>query len=1123
MKNILISCLFICICFSILQASQFDPGEELYTKSSTLNIPPISKTPNIDGIISLDEWDIAAAVTGFHSYSNGQLINNGPVVFLAYNEANIYVLFMTPKPEGRELLGKCIIPDGPTYQDDAVEVFLQTSQNLYQIVVNSIGTVTDLKDNDPKWNGNFITKTSSIDSGKLPNWGLGGAYWFAEMAIPFSQLNTKPDEKQVWGINLAVDRAAPWASLAPLKGTGDFADTSLFSKLHFMSNSDPYAQITSLGNIRFGEFDIRGILFNPGPSAINMNVQFDVRKKGSTVTDDAYRNVVGIIHTENETFSVAPGANIPISIKKSYPETEANQFAFAISSTEPETKKSQDLLTRQGILKIEPPLNLSVGNIPSNNCISLKIDTSGLIEKIKDKCIIKINVQQTNTNVLPEKSFETLPGISETIIDYNILSVGTYRCLVGIHKQDGTVLAQTETTFNKVASPEWLKSSIYDEYGQVDRVPLPWKSVEESNDGKTIQVWGRKMDWETGSILPASITSQNIELLTKPIKFILKINDKDYVIPCQKFAITEKQNKRISLKSEGCIQGLTVSANMWVEYDGFLWVDLTTSGGTINGTARIEIQMPADKATLYQTFNRPQTGWIEDKTIELPWIANESIVNFYHWLGNEDVGLGFTYTSLEHWMPSSENNYATITQSKESVKYTINLIEKPASLANRNFRFGIQATPIKPLPSDYHSMLSDTLNHESWKAWQQIPENIDMLLVWPLETGIMKGLNNPYNVNAESMKASIAKAHEKHVGMVTVAACPQKISPLSEGFDDWLLEWQTIPTSILNWDNVPHYQDCGASYTFRKWLFYGWAIENVKKFNTDGVYFDGWQAGQMGCSNPHHGCGWTDSNGKRKLTVPVLEGREFNQRMILFLEDNVKSEYALAKTAPAREGFPKYHYWIHSWEFVPSVMGFATEWLSGEFAGWPLQGTGMLKPEGTLGGCVGLGLLRTRCLSTNWGVPNMFLPLMWENTENPSTDKQTLNTYAWLLPHGIPLGGNLGYMNHNTTVEISKIFMQFDSRNSEFIPAWKNNPYFSIEKPKIKEVLVATWAHPKKNKVLAVVSNLMVNKTEDITLSWKGLADAKFKNARTGEVIESVDGKICISLKPESFILISAE
>lgn len=1121
-KAYILSLLF-CFFLQISYASQFDPGEELYKKDSLLSIPFISTPPTIDGVISLSEWDSSAAITGFYRYSNGQLMDDSPVAFICYDKTNIYILFITPKPTERNLIAKCSTRDGSTYQDDAVEVFLYTGDNLYQIITNTLGTITDLKNNDPAWNGQFTIAAGTEFTNQLfKKWGLNNLYWFTEMAIPFAQLDSTSEITKDWTINLAIDRASPWASLSPLKGEGNFADIRLFSKLVFLDKYAPYAQITSLGDIKFGDFDIRGTLFNPSSNSVDMHLEFDARKKGSTVTDDAYRNIMGVIHTESTTFSIAPNTNMPINIKKSYPETEINQFAIGLSFSETKTKKMQDLITRQGPLTVEPPLILKIGNVPSKESVMLSIDTTGLKNKIHEEYTIKTTISQKGTVVLPEKTIKTLPGISELHVDYSTLSQGSYDCNVVITTNDGTTLNSAQGTFNKISPPEWLTSTIYDEYGKVDRVPLPWKPVKLTDDGNSIEVWGRKISWNQKSILPSNIKTQDIELLQQPMKLVITVANKKYIVPCQTTSVAEVSEKRISRKSQGSVAGLTVSLDMWIEYDGFLWVDITTSGKDVVGTAQVEVYMPANQTTLYQTFNRPQTGCIGNKLVELPWISNESIINFYHWLGNEDFGLGFTYTSLESWIPASENNYATIYPSKDTVKYTINLIEKPTSLGNRNFRFGIQATPIKPLPSDYHSIMADTLNYEPWKAWQSIPENIDMLLVWPLETGIMKGLNDPYNVNKIAMQDNLAKAHEKHVGLLTVAACPQKISPLSKEFYDWLLEWQTIPASILNWDGIPHYQDCGASYTFRKWLFYGWAIKNVKELGTEGIYFDGWQAGQMGCANPNHGCGWTDSDGKRHLTVPVLAGREFNQRMILFLEDNVKSPYVHAKTASAREGFPQYHYWIHSWEFVPSVMGFATEWLSGEFAGWPLQGTSMLKPEGTIGGCVGLDLLRTRCLSTNYGVPNMFLPLMWENTENHATDKQTLNMYAWLLPHGIPLGG-LGYMNQKTVVDISKIFINFNTRSAMFTPGWRPNPYWNIETPKIREVMIATWAYPDKNKVLAVVSNLMIKETQDIVLKWTGVEDVIVKNARTRELIECRNKTVHLTLEPESFVLLSVE
>lgn len=178
----------------------------------------------------------------------------------------------------------------------------------------------------------------------------------------------------------------------------------------------------------------------------------------------------------------------------------------------------------------------------------------------------------------------------------------------------------------------------------------------------------------------------------------------------------------------------------------------------------------------------------------------------------------------------------------------------------------------------------------------------------------------------------------------------------------------------------------------------------------------------------------------------------------------------------------------------------------------------MLTPEGTYGKCSGLGEIRTRALSTNWGVPNLFDALMWEHEEN-SPNMQTLNALAWFLPHGIPFGLT-EYVNQKTLVEVTRLMMDFETRKSEFIPAWRPNPHIEIVSPVAREVMVATWEHPSKSKVLAVVSNLKVEETHDVVLKWKGFANASLKNARTGEQLPLKNGTLTVNLGPESFILI---
>ena len=105
------------------------------------------------------------------------------------------------------------------------------------------------------------------------------------------------------------------------------------------------------------------------------------------------------------------------------------------------------------------------------------------------------------------------------------------------------------------------------------------------------------------------------------------------------------------MTASGHMAGLTITADMWVEYDGFLWVELraedSTAGRQID-SLRVLVMLPSKHATLYQTHARRPAGWIDREPISLRWLARPGAhtVNFYHWLGNEDRGLGFTFALI---------------------------------------------------------------------------------------------------------------------------------------------------------------------------------------------------------------------------------------------------------------------------------------------------------------------------------------------------------------------------------------------------------------------------------------------------------------------------------------------
>ncbi|MCS7224868.1 MAG: DUF6067 family protein [Armatimonadetes bacterium] len=684
------------------------------------------------------------------------------------------------------------------------------------------------------------------------------------------------------------------------------------------------------------------------------------------------------------------------------------------------------------------------------------------------------------------------------------------------------VLMLTAVTSAQTNDPVWLTSPIYDHYAVADRVPAPWTPVRIA--GKTLSVWGRSFIWSPQSLLPSRIISQNRDVLAQPLFLVLSEGSKEATVPLKAFQLVERKKSRLLVRAQGAAKGFSFSLLATLEFDGFLWLRLEgkdESGRRRPVQLRIIASLPAPTTTLYQTFSRPLAGWIGSEPIPFSWVCdpNNNIVNFYHWFGDEDGGLGFTYSTLENWVPLPNDTFATFFPGPDHHRYVIHLLEQPLTLDGRSFLFGIQPTPIKPLPPDFPMIKGATLFTEPWRAIVRLAHDTDMTLIWPVPvTKAMKSLNDPFHIDHSIVDESRKTARSLGIPFVGVAHCPQKISPLIPEFSQYADDWKVIPESVMDWEKIPHYQNCGKSYTLRKWLFYGWAIENVLKRGWDGLYSDGWMTGQIACSNPRHGCGWTDQHGRRHLTVPVLEGREFNRVMALFLEDHVRSP--LPSTAPQRPGFPRYHFWIHSWEFVPPLMGFGTAWLTGEFAGWPLKGPSMLTPEGTYARSLGLGLFRARCLSTNWGVPNLFDPLMGEASENHPTDRQTRMALAWFLPHGVPIG-LFEYLNSNTFVRIMEIFLNFQARKAQFYPCWRENPYLSIDDPKDKEIVLGLWVHPDQKRLLAVVSNLKESQEAAVRLLWKKPIIPILRDAETGDSIRP-DGSLfpLPPLSPENFRLL---
>jgi len=661
-----------------------------------------------------------------------------------------------------------------------------------------------------------------------------------------------------------------------------------------------------------------------------------------------------------------------------------------------------------------------------------------------------------------------------------------------------------------VSAAIWTNNTI----GLPMRVIKPWTPLQCGT--KSVSAWGRTYQWQNGSLLPSSIISGNDELLAGPMLIFATINGVSQSFPLNNFTFTQQADERVVITAQSIINSITVNAAFTIDFDGFVWCVLNFSepaGTTQISDLRIDVPVQRNKVKYYQDNTSTGFGSIPaNANVNFGWVtgATGEYRNFYHWFGDEEKGLGFAYRSLQYWKPITNTNFCTFLSRPTTATYRINLLQSPALANGLVYEFGIQATPIKPLVPDYHSMLGDTM---VYGIASQIGDYVDIIAMMPqVENNgagcdIFPGLNDPENWSS-CLNNPVSTCHSTGQA-VGVALCPQKLSAQNNYLNSYLSEWKVIPEQSLDWDGIANYDNCPASADLVNYFVYQWK-QRILQYNLDGIYFDGW-LGAWPCKNEVHGCGYIDGQGNRQEIVPILEARTAMMRVATMLEDTINSNYVPVTYSPNKPDFPNYYFMVHSWTTVPPIMGFATSWLTGEYLWSDVVGN----HSASYAQLLGVDKLRARSISNNWGVPNF-----WDAVISDTLDGHlTKMVFAWMLPHGEPIF-YLSMMNSPLTINVYNIMKEFETRKAMFTPAWKSNSYLEVTSPISQNILTATWE--ADYQVLAVVSNIDGSNSAAITLKWNKASNPIIVDALTGEKIpyNQTSKTFQVSIAKEDFRLL---
>lgn len=153
-------------------------------------IPLVATAPVIDGKLSEQEWKQCTRVSEFINWTRDSYIKDPPLtVYLCHDKQNIYVAFRNSDPEAADLkhkIGAKAPRDSFLWGRNHDMLNIGSKDVSLQLMGDPAGTISDWKNSDINWNGNWIYSSSVDNSG-----------WTAEFSVPIKELgisSLSPDE-----------------------------------------------------------------------------------------------------------------------------------------------------------------------------------------------------------------------------------------------------------------------------------------------------------------------------------------------------------------------------------------------------------------------------------------------------------------------------------------------------------------------------------------------------------------------------------------------------------------------------------------------------------------------------------------------------------------------------------------------------------------------------------------------------------------------------------------------------------------------------------------------------------------------------------------------------------------
>lgn len=841
--------------------------------SSRITMSKTATAPTIDGVLAPGEWDQAAAVGNLTETFWGELIKEpSSTMRMTFDEKNLYfslrfaipeVVRRSPATFPRGPL-KCEVRerDGEVLTDDCFEILLSPegsgAQPVYCLAMNALGVVFDAKDGQKSWNANAVVK-SRIDANE----------WILEAAIPFADLGVAvPANGAKWRFNLAQH----WKALNSQSGTVVFSGDApnAMGELVFAAQA-PVVQVSGIGPLDQGQMLVEGRVSNPGTTAVA--VTLTAQTSGKEIN-------------ETTTLKLAPGTSQSFQLRSAL--TKALASTLVIEGRD--AAGNRLYLTRFPFV-FRPSLLVKLHNFPIQDKLVVEINRTGAdTSRGAASVIAEVNLRDRDSGK-SVKHLRTTPftqGKTDVTFDLTGLDHGWYDVAVSLATAERK-LGEEVVPFEKQKLPKWLNNKD----GISEKVPPPWSPLDvqqlQDKKGVAVNCWGRQYQFKEG-LFPSQVVTQGKPLLASPMRLMLKSKGSEAVELQGTVAVTEAKENQVKLETTGMMDDAGVSVKTTIEYDGFVWFDLTINPKDKMTIESLAFEMPyaSEYASLF--YSMVGNGNFDDVGL-IKSTGYQGNPGSFFWVGCEDGGIEWVSESQQGWkIAKPQQTLQIIRDAKhgKDVLVRLNIVDVPKQIDRPlTISFGLQATPVRPKPAGWRKWRISSSEHP--KAEQPSIEAKPWIIMWNL--GWSKNVDCPV-ITPEWKKVLQRRESEGTRSLLYTQI--MRTSPLPPEYRYFYEEWRMTPSAEIDFDTIFDkiknvgwdFQGCGPVCVKSSYAdFYMWNLKrSVEKADIKGIYYD--LTGPEPCSNQAHGCGWVDDDGQVQAVWPIRAVREFVKRVYVVLKEH---------------------------------------------------------------------------------------------------------------------------------------------------------------------------------------------------------------------------------------------